>query len=88
MVIETDSPPQRIVMTAFREVSAVFSVRVTVMSFLPALPDSGSIEIQVSVRVSWTEACQSSVASKLTVCFRPLSAPIDTDSASWGIRIV
>ena len=41
MVMAADSVPQRMVMTAFREVGWIFSVSVAVMVFLPALPKVG-----------------------------------------------
>ena len=59
MEIFADSPPQEMMTTAWRDSVVSFSVSVTVIVCLPASPEVGLMEIQLSAReVSRTDAVQ------------------------------
>lgn len=87
MVIETDSPPQRMVTTAWRDSVVSFSASVTVIVCLPASPEVGLMEIQLSAReTSRADAVQLWVVSKPMV-WDGASAEIEADKSSCGIRM-
>ena len=82
MEIFADSPPQEIVTTAWRDSVVSFSVSVTVIVCLPASPEVGLMEIQLSAReVSRTDAVQLWVVSKPMV-WDNASAEIEADKLS------
>ena len=80
MEIFADSPPQEMMTTAWRD--SVVSVSVTVIVCLPASPEVGLMEIQLSAReVSRTDAVQLWVVSKPMV-WDNASAEIEADKLS------
>lgn len=82
MVMFADSPPQEMMMTAWRDSVVSFSASVAVIVCLPASPEVGLIEIQLSAReASRTDAVQLWVVSK-PIVWVGASAEIEADKAS------